>query len=465
MIIVADPPVATPADGRRSGRAIVYVQANIHGGEVEGKESAQVLLRDLTVGGNARHLLERLIIIVVPIYNIDGNEAWGPEERNRRDQNGPERIGQRANGMGLDLNRDCMKAESPEMLGALAKIYTTWDPDMVVDLHTTNGTRHGYDLTYSPPLGPDTEAGVLAFARDSLLPQVRARLKKKYGMETFDYGNVESGERQWETFSPLSRYVTNYAGARTRIGVLSEATSYLPFRRRVEATHRFLREVLEVTFENASQVTELTRAADERVAGWGVNPEAAPPRGVRFELQSRGIEEVILEEGKKKSGAPVAADLKIVSLPVLDRFVATQTARAPRAYLIPPAYPEVAALLERHGVIVEETLSSFRGEVELFQMENVKSAREPFEGHRLTTLEGHFKKETREVPAGTYLVRLSQPLGVLIFQLLEPESSDGVVAWGWVSRSLRVGSTYPILKSYRELPVARRRIPGLGGGR
>lgn len=146
LVIVSRPPVATPADARRGGKVVAYIQANIHGGEVEGKEAVLMLLRQLTAQNRAANVSERgqwldhLVLLVTPIYNVDGNERFGDARRNRPAQDGPDPVGERANGQGLDLNRDGMKAESHEMRALLRHVFTTWDPDVMMDLHTTNGT-------------------------------------------------------------------------------------------------------------------------------------------------------------------------------------------------------------------------------------------------------------------------------------------------------------------------------------
>ena len=151
-VVVSRPLVRTPAEARASGKPIVYLQGNIHGGEVEGKEAVQALLRDLITARGA-NALDSIILIAVPIYNADGNDAWGPQERQRSEQDGPATVGQRPNGAQLDLNRDYIKNEAPESRASLA-MFAAWDPDVFVDLHTTDGSYHGYALTYSPSLHP-----------------------------------------------------------------------------------------------------------------------------------------------------------------------------------------------------------------------------------------------------------------------------------------------------------------------
>ena len=147
-VIASRPLVKTPAQARRSGKPIVYVQANIHAGEVEGKEALQALLRDLAFARRP-NVLDSIVLIAVPIYNADGNERVGPQERQRTEQNGPELVGQRPNAQGFDLNRDYVKAEAPETRASLA-MFNAWDPDVFVDLHTTDGSFHGYALTSRP---------------------------------------------------------------------------------------------------------------------------------------------------------------------------------------------------------------------------------------------------------------------------------------------------------------------------
>src|SRR5262249_8321379 len=164
----------------------------------------------------------------------------------------------------------------------LEHVYRAWDPDLTLDLHTTDGTRHGYLLTYAPPLNPNTDPRVLAYARDELLTAVRDRLKRERSWALFDYGNAESvgGRQGWYTFGEEARYVTNYVGLRNRVAVLSEAASFQLFRVRVETTLGFVRGVLEQVARQADRVRALTRDADERAVARGRDPSKAPELGV-----------------------------------------------------------------------------------------------------------------------------------------------------------------------------------------
>ncbi|MGH7507479.1 MAG: M14 family zinc carboxypeptidase, partial [Longimicrobiales bacterium] len=182
MAVVGAVANASPEAVLASGRTRVYVQGNIHAGEVEGKESLLMLLRDIAEGGHAQWL-DSLVLIVVPIYNADGNERILLTNRGR--QNGPiGGMGQRPNAQGYDLNRDHMKLESPEAR-SLALMLQRYDPHVGVDLHTTNGTRHAYHLTYSPPLHPNTDSAIVRLLRDEWLPELTQTIHDEYGWDYY----------------------------------------------------------------------------------------------------------------------------------------------------------------------------------------------------------------------------------------------------------------------------------------
>jgi len=185
-VIASRPLITTPAEARRQNRPVAYIQANIHAGEVEGKEAMQAMLRDLLFDKN-KNVLDSIVLIVQPIYNADGNEKWGPQERNRGAQNGPEMVGTRQNAQGWNLNRDYIDVDAPETRGAFAML-NKWSPDLFMDLHTTDGSLHGYALTYAPPLTP-TAVNVIPFAQNTMLPAIRQRMRDRHGFEIQDYGD------------------------------------------------------------------------------------------------------------------------------------------------------------------------------------------------------------------------------------------------------------------------------------
>lgn len=445
-VLAARPMVDGPVAARMGGKPVVYLQGNIHAGEVEGKEAAQMLLRDLTVGP-LHSLLDSVVLLVVPIYNPDGNDAFGPGDENRSEQNGPPVVGLRPNGQGLDLNRDYVKMEAPETRGA-ARLINRWDPDLFVDLHTTDGSYHGYALTFSPGLNPNlSEAG--RFVRDHFLPTVRRRMKNRHGREIFPYGNFrnqnpDSLNQGWYTYDPRPRYGTNWFGLRGRMGILSEAYSHAPFAERVAATYDFVHEILSLAAEEADSLRALHRSADAwRPDSVAVAARRAPPvtRDVVAEITLPAEDGAGPFARRRQTG-----EFRTVSMPVYDRFEPAHLEPRPAAYLLPPRLGPVVELLLRQGVRVRRLTEEWQGPVEWFAVDSVRAAGRVFQGHRIVSLTGRWRTADRTAEAGWYLVATDQRLGVLAAYLLEPAAHDGVVAWNFLDRDLAAGKPYPILR-------------------
>jgi hypothetical protein len=192
-VIASRPLITSPAEARRLGRPVAYIQGNIHAGEVEGKEASLALLRDLLFDRN-KNVLDSIVLIVQPDYNADGNEHFDIQSRNRGAQNGPELVGTRTTSCGWNLNRDYVSADAPETKGSLAML-NKWNPDLVMDLHTTDGSIHGYALTYSPTLTP-AAVTTRAYVADTMLPALRRRMRDRHGFEVNDYGDFSRTLRQ-----------------------------------------------------------------------------------------------------------------------------------------------------------------------------------------------------------------------------------------------------------------------------
>jgi len=453
LVIAARPMVESPGEAHRTGKPIVYLQGNIHAGEVEGKEALQMLLRDLTVGP-LRALLDSVVILAVPIYNADGNDQFGPGETNRPGQNGPAVVGRRANGQGLDLNRDYVKMEAPETRAAAALI-NAWDPDIFIDLHTTNGSYHGYALTWAPGLHPDG-GPVNSYDRDRFLPTIRERMRVRHHQETFPYGNFRNQDpdsltQGWETYDSRPRYGTNWIGMRGRIAILSEGYSNAPFAERISATYNFVREILSLAAEERATIKSLN-AAPVKSDSVTVRATLAPP-----------TRQPVIAEITKPAGdgaGPFArrtrtGEYRTITMPVYDRFAPTRREAVPAGYLLPPSLGHVAELLRRQGVIVERLTEAWRGPVEEFRVDSIAVERFVFEGHRTVTVDGTWVEADGAVTAGWYYVPTGQRLGLFAAFLLEPESDDGIVTWNLLDQSLRRGQDAPIWRVRTALTVPR----------
>jgi len=467
LVIASDPAVTSPAEAAESGRLVVYLQANIHAGEVEGKEAVLILLRELAT--TRRELLRQLVVLAAPDYNPDGNDAFGPVAVNRSEQAGPDLVGQRADALNLDLNRDYFKAEAPETRASLARVYDTWDPALMVDCHTTDGTLHGYLLTYSPPLDPVGPRGPTRFVADQMLPALRRTLAEKYHEPIFDYGNVEDPlePKSWDTYAPLGWYGTNYVGLRGRMAILSEAYSHADFRARVRVTHDFLVEILAYAAAHAEEIRRVEREADRQTALEGAGVAARPDLAVQYRLASRGEEPVVLAVMRPsgdttRRGRPrlvPTGEYRTVRIPVNVLFADSVTRPLPAGYFVPAAAGEVAALLGLHGIQVQRLDAEWTDTVETVQASQLTWAPREFQGHHLLAVAGTYARTRRSLPAGTYFVSTAQPLGRLVFALLEPEGR-GLARGGPFDRLLGTEfGTYSGLVfgsgDLREFPVAR----------
>ncbi len=415
--------------------ARIYVQGNIHAGEVCGKEAVLMLLRDLAEGQRT-HLADSLAILFAPIYNADGNERVALT--NRGVQNGPTGgMGQRPNALGLDLNRDHMKADSPEAR-SLLRLVNAYDPHVMVDLHTTNGTRHGYHLTYAPPLHPNTPKEIDTFLRERWLPAVTEEIRRVDGWEYYHYGNVpRRGEPGWYTFDHRPRFSNNYAGLRNRFGILSEAYAYLTFEDRVRATKRFVEEILEFAHAHAGEIADITRAADAL-------PVPGTELAVTAEYRRSAVKTDILmgeviEERNPWSGRPLLRRTDNVRREPMYEYTAfkpVELVRAPDAYIIPPNERDAISRLHAHGIEMEELTAerasalSASVALEQYRVDSVQVATREYQSRYARQWFGRWERGAAQIETGFVLVELDQPKGRLAFSLLEPRSDDGLAAWG-----------------------------------
>jgi Zinc carboxypeptidase len=471
LVILSDPPISDPRDARASRKPIVFVFANIHAGEVEGKEAMQHMARRIVLG-DMRPVLDKLVILIAPIYNADGNEKINV--MNRTAQNGPlGGVGVRENAKGLDLNRDYMKLESPEAQ-SLVRLFNRWDPHLTVDLHTTNGSYHGYHLTYSIPLNPMVDPRIIAYHREKLMPAIGKAMLAQHKFRSYYYGNFEGeapkpgapDNRRWEAFTHQPRIGQNYVGFRNRLTILSEAYSYLDFRRRVEVTEAFVEEILKYSAAHGAEMPQLANQVDLDTIKRGLG---GPPLRIGLEYEMKPLPkpvEILVGEVTKVRNPRSGRDMTVmvedkftpVKMQDFGLFAAKRSVPMARAYLFrrEDGTRAVMEKLLQHGIAVEELTSPLTTEVESFVIDSVKKAGRPFQGHTAVTLTGKYKKETMEFPVGSIIVRAAQPLATLAAYLLEPESDDGLTSWNFLDAYLREGKVHPVYKVMGDMTASAR---------
>jgi hypothetical protein len=483
---------ASAAAVRATNKLRVHIQGNVHAGEVEGKESAQILLREFALGQHT-DWLKSMVFIINPIYNADGNEKMSPT--NRGTQNGPiNGMGTRAQAQNINLNRDFMKLDAPEGK-ANAKLYVDYDPHVSYDLHTSNGSCHAYYLTYSPPLNPNTSDTIMTIMKNEWFPFVTKQIKAKHGWDTFYYGNTQNREgecpgggrgratgapgagaaagaatpppppppppaaaapaapRSWGTFEHVPRFHNNYVGLRNRFALLSEAYSYATFEDRIKVTNYFLEESLNYLQQNVEKIRKATADADrESIIG--------KPLATRAAIKSGGTVEILMgsvdQEANPVSGRMMNRRRDVVKAEqMVDRlwFEATKTEDVPTEYYVPDAAKTTLELLRAHGIQLRQVTAPVRG-VEQFAI--TSNTQRPAGNsidlgtHGLRTLDGAWAAAPDvTVPAGSWAVPMNQALARLAFYLIAPTSDDGLVTWNFLDDMLGAD-----VKAY---PISRRK--------
>ncbi|MDQ7039811.1 MAG: M14 family metallopeptidase [Rhodothermus sp.] len=442
--------VNTTADGVRAAVAPlrVLILANIHGGEVAGKEATLMLLRALAAGVHAAWA-DSLVLLVVPIYNADGNERISLYHRPL--QNGPVGgVGQRSNAQGYDLNRDFMKVDAPETR-ALLRVMRNYDPHVFIDLHTTNGTYHAYPLTYAPSLHPSTPEPLVNYLRQVWLPAVNDTIWTKYRWKLFYYGNLPGPDSDrpagWYTFDHRPRFGTNYVGLRGMMGLLGEAYAYATFEERIEATYAFLEAVLSFAAAHAREIRRLVDQVRQ------LSP-VGQPVVLRARMTQAPQPVLVLLGAVDSLRHPYTGQLMLrrrqevfpEMLPLYDRFVPAETIAIPQGYLVPAELDRVRDLLDVHGIPCMLVEAGRTLEVERFRIDSVAVAAQPYQGHRGQEVYGAYERQMLTTTAGSCLVTIEGRTGRIAALLLEPRSDDGVVAWGLLKDRLMPGRYYPIVR-------------------
>jgi len=441
LVVLAEPPVKTPEEAVKSGKPVMYIEGNIHAGEVEGKEASMELMREIAFGPK-KHLLSDQIILFAPIYNADGNDALS-----ERRSGTPRFSGQRYSGEGLDLNRDGTKAEALETIALLKNVILKWDPVLLVDLHTTNGSWHGYALTYAPSYHTAGHPGTSDYTMDVMLPAVQEKVWERSGLRMYLYGGFRGGwpPTEWRTYSHLPRYITNSMGFRNRLGILSETFRYDTFEKRIFSAKMFVLSILEYTNTHADEIVEVIKKSEEETVKQIKENAGNFQKGVQFSMAP--LDETInllvydtvpgeIDARGREQRRRLDRRVWFSDVRTFQRFEPTKMSTVPRGYVFPAELENVADKLKQHGINVTVLDESALFEGEEFTVTGFSQSSRLNQKHLTATIEGAFEKMTKEFPAGSYHIDLAQPLAYLAFYLLEPESDDGLTVWNYFDEYL-----------------------------
>jgi len=460
LLIVANPRIESPEQALAIKKPVIYIQGNIHGGEVEGKEAILILLRDI-LHGDKGHLLDKQIIALAPIYNADGNDNMWANSR-RSQELSPVMTGERLS-HGFDLNREGLVIERPETQGLYRNVLLRWDPQLLVDMHTTNGTWHAYPLTYAPSHHSAGDPATSDYTMNVMLPAISRSVKAKFDLDFSLFGGFSL--EQWPptefwTYNHAPRYLTNMMGLRNRMAILSETFAHDRFYKRIHSANVFIEEILEYTNEHGKTIQRINREADERTVAKIKGDGGRISNGVTYEMiplpeptTIRAYDHIpyVSKSGEVKYTRS-AEIIDIENVANYQQFRSTHEATVPKAYIVPAEFEFIIDKLDQHGIEVQRLGHDETLRVEEFLVSEVGKQSYRINGHQNTLLSGAFRKADRQFKPDDFLVPMENRLANLIFYLLEPEADDGLAFWNYFDERLEQSKSasepliYPVYK-------------------
>jgi hypothetical protein len=469
-VVLASPRVTSPDQAAKSGKTVVYLQGNIHAYEPEAKEALMMLMRDILLG-KRKGLLDNLIIIVCPNFNVDGTDTLSLSEGT------PHILGSAVNAQNINLNRDAIRVETAEIAGLYRTVFNRWDPTLIYDGHLMGRVQHGYAIGYATCTVPASHPGPRDYVFNKLFPAVREATRKNFGLEAFTHCETDGKwpptvwsheEAMWTN---EAKFVANAYGLRNRMTILAETPGHESFERRIYAHYSLIAGVLEYANVHGKEMQEVCRAADRDVV------EAVKAKAETGELrnfvagkyESYGKVDILVYKERNVStlvpGTSVRARIAphmlrapelVRGVEFLCKPVGTVEARVPRGYLIPAEFDFVAEKLRAQNVKVEVLAKPVKVSGEEFVIDKVGQGRSG--GYNMIKLDGGFAPSpVREFPAGTFRVDMAQPMANMAFYCLEPQAADGFAGWGVFDayfKSVGVDKrsvVYPVYKYFKVL--------------
>ncbi|MCX7041547.1 MAG: M14 family metallopeptidase [Gammaproteobacteria bacterium] len=415
---------------------VLLVQGGIHAGEIDGKDAGFLALRQVLDGKAAKGALDKQVLLFVPVFNVDGHERFG--RWNRPNQRGPEQMGWRTTAQNLNLNRDYMKADAPEMQAMLALV-NEWDPLAYIDLHVTDGAKFEHDVSVQvEPIhaGDDDLRAAGTQFRDAVL----ANLSTHGSLPLPFYPSFRVNDDPTSGFEDgvaPPRFSTGYFLQRNRFGMLVETHSWKDYPTRVRITRNTVVAVMEQIAAHGSDWLARAKAADARAWGLGGKPVALDylASDKAREIQFRGYQ--YTRTPSEISGALMTrydeSRPQVWTVPIRDDVQAQTIVTAPTGgYLVPAAQADwVAIKLAQHGIGFRRIAGEISARtVEAFRTPGASVQAQSVEGRQRTTLPGSWTSETRGLGAGALFVPIDQPRSRLVMGLLEPQAPDSLAAWG-----------------------------------
>jgi murein tripeptide amidase MpaA len=461
LLIAATGETFTSEAAKQMRKPVVLIQACIHAGEPDGKDAGLALLRDIAITKKYSQLLDKVVVLFIPIYNTDGHERVSPY--NRINQNGPEEMGWRTTTSYQNLNRDYMKADTPETRSWLG-LWNKWSPDLFIDCHVTNGADYQYNITYQhehhagvPPSVLEWETRVID-GRVAPATEAAGNTVSWY-LEFVDNRDFSTGIRD---FNGSPRFSTGYTPLRNRPGILIETHMLKPYRPRVTGTYDFLRLTLEEVNRDPESLFTAGRIADQEAQSLGASYDAGRRFPIDFELTDKPVPYKLKAveskvERSEVSGAPYVTfgtEPVEITVPMFNELRVKSSVAPPLYYIVPTQWSNAIEVVRAHGIISQPTRAAATIEVESYRFQDVNWPSSPFEGRQMPSIRTEVVREKRTFPAGSLVVPLAQALSRLAINLLEPAAPDSLVRWGFFNATFEqkeYAENYILEKLAREM--------------
>ncbi|MEJ7577446.1 MAG: M14 family metallopeptidase [Pyrinomonadaceae bacterium] len=438
LLIAAKGDAFTPQAARKRNKVVVLVQACIHAGESDGKDAGLALLRDIGITKTREALLDRVVLLFIPIYNTDGHERFSPY--NRINQNGPREMGWRANSTNLNLNRDYMKADAPETQAWL-RLWNEWNPDLFIDCHTTDGADFRYNVTYQFEGHENVSPSVGRWMREVFERRVVPAVESD-GNLLAPYLTLRDGRdpaKGLEGFIATPRFATGYAAMRNRPGLLIETHSLKNYRSRVRGTYDVLRRTLEEISRAPDELLRLARESDVETINLGRQPRPSNHVALSVELTDKSVPFEFKGVEYRRESSEVSGQMRLIygakpldlNVPFFNEAKAKVTVAVPRYYVVPPQWTEVIDRIQWHGIEFERLREELTIDVESYRFSEVRFSPNSFEGRVLPVYKVAAVRERRTFSSGSIVIETAQRGARVLMSLLEPEAPDSLLAWGF----------------------------------
>lgn len=434
LIVDKSESFAPPTDGR----IVLLVFACIHAGEPDGKDAGLVLVRDFIRDDSLTKQFDDVVLLFIPIFNVDGHERFGPY--NRINQNGPLEMGFRVTAQGYNLNRDFLKADSPEMRAWL-RLFTEWLPDFFIDCHVTDGADYQYTVTYGLETHENMPEPIRSWTNDRFLPTLDKTMEKSgfpivpY-VVTRDYLHITNG-----IFGLLwsPRYSTGYGAVQNRPALLVETHMLKDYRTRVEGTRILLHEIITILSDQRTELKDASEAADKRISesmqGRYYYTEYKRAADTTSFIDFLGVDVTTQPSDISGDEWVLWGDTPVTyQVPFLDTYAPVDSALIPYAYIIPVEWTEETDLLKAHGVDIKYLDGAQTIRVDSYRFDDLEWAEKPWESRHRLEFSMTDVSTMRAFPDNSAVVILNQRSNQVIVHLLEPKTPDSFIRWGFFNR-------------------------------